>query len=129
MFKDKLSEAPRPRAAAATVRTPIRTLDNMDWTDAKRAERNADGVVFYKIWNGRRKPKVPASRKRSSAKGAGLGGRRARAVAAEDHGTLRARHLQLSSRKKSLEEPSGRALGSSKHAASLSPAKAAGLET
>jgi mono/diheme cytochrome c family protein len=33
--------------------------DNMDLTDAKRAERNSDGVVFYKIWNGRRKPKMP----------------------------------------------------------------------
>ena len=36
--------------------------DNMDLTDAKRAERNADGVVFYKIWNGRRKPKMPAQK-------------------------------------------------------------------
>jgi mono/diheme cytochrome c family protein len=33
--------------------------DNMDLTDAKRAERNSEGVVFYKIWNGRRKPKMP----------------------------------------------------------------------
>jgi mono/diheme cytochrome c family protein len=36
--------------------------DNMDLTDAKRAERNSDGVVFYKIWNGRRKPKMPAQK-------------------------------------------------------------------
>ena len=36
--------------------------DDMDLTDAKRAERNADGVVFYKIWNGRRKPKMPAQK-------------------------------------------------------------------
>jgi mono/diheme cytochrome c family protein len=34
----------------------------MDLTDAKRAERNSDGVVFYKIWNGRRKPKMPAQK-------------------------------------------------------------------
>ena len=34
--------------------------DNMDLTDAKRAERNSDGVVFYKVWNGRRRPKMPA---------------------------------------------------------------------
>ena len=34
----------------------------MDLTDAKRAERNPDGVVFYKIWNGRRKPKMPAQK-------------------------------------------------------------------
>jgi mono/diheme cytochrome c family protein len=29
-------------------------------TDAKRASRNPDGVMFYKIWNGRAKPKMPA---------------------------------------------------------------------
>ena len=28
--------------------------------DAKRAARNPDGVMFYKIWNGRTKPKMPA---------------------------------------------------------------------
>ena len=31
-----------------------------DLTDAKRASRNPDGVLFYKIWNGRSKPKMPA---------------------------------------------------------------------
>ena len=31
-----------------------------DLTDASRAARNPDGVVFYKIWNGRGKPKMPA---------------------------------------------------------------------
>ena len=31
-----------------------------DLTDASRAARNPDGVMFYKIWNGRRKPKMPA---------------------------------------------------------------------
>jgi mono/diheme cytochrome c family protein len=36
--------------------------DNMDLTLAKRAERNPDGVIFYKVWNGRRKPKMPAQK-------------------------------------------------------------------
>ena len=31
-----------------------------DLTDARRASRNPDGVVFYKIWNGRARPKMPA---------------------------------------------------------------------
>ena len=31
-----------------------------DLTDARRASRNPDGVMFYKIWNGRSKPKMPA---------------------------------------------------------------------
>jgi mono/diheme cytochrome c family protein len=32
-----------------------------DLTDPARAARNPDGVVFYKVWNGRRKPKMPAA--------------------------------------------------------------------
>ena len=32
----------------------------MNLTNPKRAERNPDGVVFYKVLNGRRSPKMPA---------------------------------------------------------------------
>lgn len=35
-------------------------MDDMDLTNPRRAERNSDGVVFYKVWNGRKKPKMPA---------------------------------------------------------------------
>ena len=38
------------------------TSPDMDLTVAKRAARNPDGVVFYKIWNGRTKPKMPVFR-------------------------------------------------------------------
>jgi len=31
-----------------------------DLTDPSRAAVNPDGVLFYKIWNGRTKPKMPA---------------------------------------------------------------------
>jgi mono/diheme cytochrome c family protein len=31
-----------------------------DLTDAARAQVNPDGVLFYKIWNGRSNPKMPA---------------------------------------------------------------------
>jgi mono/diheme cytochrome c family protein len=34
--------------------------EDMDLTNPKRAARNSDGVVFYKAWNGRKKPKMPA---------------------------------------------------------------------
>lgn len=34
--------------------------EDMDLTNAKRAARNTDGVVFYKVSNGRRRPKMPA---------------------------------------------------------------------
>jgi mono/diheme cytochrome c family protein len=33
-----------------------------DLTEARRASRNPDGVMFYKIWNGRTKPRMPAMR-------------------------------------------------------------------
>jgi len=33
---------------------------DMDLTVARRAARNPDGVIFYKAWNGRAKPKMPA---------------------------------------------------------------------
>jgi mono/diheme cytochrome c family protein len=36
------------------------TAQDMDLTVAKRASRNPDGVVFYKVWNGRKKPKMPS---------------------------------------------------------------------
>lgn len=29
-------------------------------TDVRRASRNPDGVMFYKIWNGRSRPRMPA---------------------------------------------------------------------
>jgi mono/diheme cytochrome c family protein len=32
---------------------------DMDLTVASRAEKNPDGVVFYRIWNGRTSPKMP----------------------------------------------------------------------
>jgi mono/diheme cytochrome c family protein len=35
-------------------------MEDMDLTNPKRAARNADGIVFYKAWNGRTKPKMPA---------------------------------------------------------------------
>ena len=35
-------------------------LEEMNLTVAKRAARNPDGVVYYKVLNGRKKPKMPA---------------------------------------------------------------------
>ena len=32
----------------------------MDLTNPKRAARNTDGIVYYKVLNGRKKPKMPA---------------------------------------------------------------------
>ena len=33
---------------------------DMDLTNPKRAERNTDGIVFYKVSNGRSSPKMPS---------------------------------------------------------------------
>jgi mono/diheme cytochrome c family protein len=33
-----------------------------DLTDMKRAPRNPDGVMFYKLWNGRKVPKMPPTK-------------------------------------------------------------------
>jgi mono/diheme cytochrome c family protein len=33
--------------------------EDMDLTNPKRADRNSDGVVFYKVSNGRKRPKMP----------------------------------------------------------------------
>jgi mono/diheme cytochrome c family protein len=38
------------------------SMQDMDLTNPRRAARNSDGVVFYKIWNGRAKPKMPAQK-------------------------------------------------------------------
>lgn len=37
-------------------------MQDMDLTVARRAARNSDGIVFYKAWNGRAKPKMPAQK-------------------------------------------------------------------
>ncbi len=37
-------------------------MQDMDLTNPKRAGRNPDGIVFYKIWNGRARPKMPAQK-------------------------------------------------------------------
>jgi mono/diheme cytochrome c family protein len=34
--------------------------EDMDLTNPRRTERNSDGVVFYKVMNGRKVPKMPA---------------------------------------------------------------------
>lgn len=41
---------------------PDADLENppRDLTDGRRASRNPDGVLFYKIWNGRSNPRMPA---------------------------------------------------------------------
>ena len=60
-FKDKCTRC-HGRRASATVPTPIRITAKTWIYGGKRADRNSDGVVFYKVSNGRRRPKMPAFR-------------------------------------------------------------------
>ena len=59
LYKDKCR---RCHGATGTGNGPDADRDHPpgDLTDAARASRNPDGVMFYKIWNGRAKPKMPA---------------------------------------------------------------------
>jgi len=56
------SKCQRCHGAEGTGNGPdadLKHRDDMNLTLAARAERNPDGVVFYKIWNGRSSPKMP----------------------------------------------------------------------
>ena len=61
IFKDKCQKCHGPNGKGDGPDADP-DADNMDLTNAKRAERNTDGVVFYKISNGRKKPKMPAQK-------------------------------------------------------------------
>jgi mono/diheme cytochrome c family protein len=61
VFKDKCQKCHGPNGKGDGPDADP-DADNMDLTNAKRAERNSDGVVFYKISNGRKKPKMPAQK-------------------------------------------------------------------
>ena len=60
VFKDKCERCHGPGGLGDGPDADPDAMTDMDLTVAKRAERNPDGVVFYKVMNGRRKPKMPA---------------------------------------------------------------------
>lgn len=59
IFKDKCERCHGPGGLGDGPDADPDAMMDMDLTVAKRAERNPDGVVFYKVMNGRRKPKMP----------------------------------------------------------------------
>ena len=63
------SKCQRCHGSDGTGHGPDADLDHppADLTDARRASRNPDGVMFYKIWNGRAKPRMPAMKSEVSA--------------------------------------------------------------
>jgi mono/diheme cytochrome c family protein len=60
VFKNKCTKCHGPGGLGDGPDADPEHREDMDLTNAKRADRNADGVVFYKVWNGRRRPKMPA---------------------------------------------------------------------
>ncbi len=59
VFKDKCQRCHGPAGKGDGEDADPDAMGDMDMTVAKRADRNPDGVVFYKVMNGRRKPKMP----------------------------------------------------------------------
>ena len=60
VFKDKCQRCHGPAGKGDGEDADPDAMGDMDLTLAKRAERNPEGVMFYKVMNGRRKPKMPA---------------------------------------------------------------------
>ncbi len=60
IFKDKCQKCHGASGKGDGPDADPDVQEDMDLTTAKRAARNTDGVVFYKAWNGRKKPKMPA---------------------------------------------------------------------
>ena len=59
IYKDKCQRCHGPGGVGDGPDADPDAREDMDMTNAKRAARNPDGVVYYKILNGRRRPKMP----------------------------------------------------------------------
>ena len=60
VYKNKCERCHGPGGLGDGADADPELAADMDLTNAKRADRNPDGVVYYKIVNGRKKPKMPA---------------------------------------------------------------------
>ena len=60
IYKDKCERCHGPGGLGDGPDSDPEAAPDMDLTNAKRAARNPDGVVYYKVLNGRKKPKMPA---------------------------------------------------------------------
>lgn len=62
VYKDKCERCHGPGGLGDGKDAEPEHQEDMDLTNPRRAERNSDGVVFYKVWNGRKSPKMPAQK-------------------------------------------------------------------
>jgi mono/diheme cytochrome c family protein len=60
IFKDKCQRCHGPGGIGDGPDADPDARENMDLTNPKRADQNSEGVVYYKVLNGRKKPKMPA---------------------------------------------------------------------
>jgi len=60
VFKDKCQKCHGPGGLGDGPDGDPDARGDMDLTNPKRAARNNDGTVYYKVANGRKKPKMPA---------------------------------------------------------------------
>ena len=60
IFKDKCQKCHGASGRGDGPDADPDAQEDMDLTRANRAAKNPDGVIFFKAWNGRKKPKMPA---------------------------------------------------------------------
>ena len=60
IFKSKCQKCHGPNGKGDGPDADPEHQENMDLTRASRASKNPDGVMFYKVSNGRKKPKMQA---------------------------------------------------------------------
>ena len=60
VYKDKCQRCHGPGGLGDGADADPDVREDMDLTNPKRAEQNPDGVIYYKVLNGRRRPKMPA---------------------------------------------------------------------
>lgn len=60
IFKEKCQKCHGPSGRGDGPDADPDAQEDMDLTRGSRAAKNPDGVIFFKAWNGRKKPKMPA---------------------------------------------------------------------
>jgi mono/diheme cytochrome c family protein len=60
IFRDKCQRCHGPAGRGDGPDADPDVREDMDLTNPKRADQNPDGVIYYKVSNGRRRPKMPA---------------------------------------------------------------------
>jgi mono/diheme cytochrome c family protein len=62
IFKDKCQKCHGASGRGDGPDADPDAQEDMDLTRADRAAKNPEGVMFFKVWNGRKKPKMPAQK-------------------------------------------------------------------